>query len=166
MRNKRLLLLSLIMAGLGIALILDQGSSTANNLAVKPPLRSSATSIEGVRRSSTDTSVELLAIRPRPSPSEVRDAFATRNWSPARVETLPLAEPAPAAPPLPFTYLGKLKKDGEWVVFLAQQNQSYIGVAGDVLEDTYLIEQVSPPELVLRYLPLGETQTLSIGSGE
>lgn len=164
MRNKRLVLLSLIMAALGIAVILDQGSEPAETISAEPVTRSFVTSEER-RRHSAQAPVELLTIRPRPSPSEVRDAFATRNWNPTRTTTQPIPEPAATAPPLPFTYLGKLEQGGKWVVFLAAQDQSFIAATGEILKETYLVEQIKPAELVLRYLPTGETQTLSIGSG-
>jgi hypothetical protein len=78
----------------------------------------------------------------------------------------PLPAPAPAAPVLPFTYIGKKLEAGVWEVFLARGEQSFVVREGAVIENTYRIDKIAPPNLSLTYLPLGHTQNLSIGASE
>ena len=86
--------------------------------------------------------------------------FAVRSWTPP---PRPAATPErPSAPPLPFSYLGKEFDGSQWHVFLARQNAVLIVKADDVIEDTYRIESISPPIMTVLYIPLNESQQLSI----
>ena len=67
------------------------------------------------------------------------------------------------APPLPFTYLGKLIIDGEVVVFVSTPERNFAVRKGDLINGTYRIDRIAPPTLSLTYLPLNEKQTLEIG---
>ncbi len=53
-----------------------------------------------------------------------------------------------------------------WEVFLARGEQSFVVREGSVIENTYRIDQISPPNISLTYLPLGQSQSLSIGASE
>lgn len=86
--------------------------------------------------------------------------FAARSWAPP--PPTPAAPEKPSAPPLPFSYLGKEFDGSQWRVFLARQNAVLIVKANDVIEDTYRIERISPPIMTVLYLPLNESQQLSI----
>lgn len=71
----------------------------------------------------------------------------------------------PQAPPLPFTYRGRIRSGGTTTVFLARQNRESIARVGDVLDDTYRVERIDEGRMVLVYLPLGTQQTLSFAAG-
>lgn len=68
--------------------------------------------------------------------------------------------PPPQAPPLPFTYLGRIRSGETTTVFLARQNRESVARAGNILDGTYRVEKIDEDRLVLVYLPLGTQQTL------
>lgn len=96
------------------------------------------------------------------------DAFAMRSWTPPPEplppEPPPPVPPAPVAPPLPFTYIGKTLGEGRWEVYLAHGERTYILHDHDVLDGTYRVQSINPPLMVLTYLPLNQTQQLTIGA--
>ncbi|MEK6537156.1 MAG: hypothetical protein AABZ63_06700 [Actinomycetota bacterium] len=95
--------------------------------------------------------------------------FASKNWAnspPTRAGTLtpvtPVPPPAPSAPPLPFSYVGKLMDGDKLVIFLSRKDTKYSVSAGDVIDSSYHVEQVSESGVVFTYLPLNVKQTLTI----
>lgn len=73
--------------------------------------------------------------------------------------------PPPAAPPLPFTYFGRLAgPTGATSVFIASGSALLPVRPGDVIEGRYRVEQVSDEEIVFVYLPLGQRQILRVPS--
>jgi hypothetical protein len=70
--------------------------------------------------------------------------------------------PEPRAPPLPFTYLGRIRSGGATTVFLARQNRESVARVGDILDDTYRVERIDETRMVLVYLPLGTQQILAL----
>lgn len=101
-----------------------------------------------------------------------RDLFAGRSWTPPPlpVKALPPAAPAlPAAqvaPPLPFTYVGKKLEADVWEVFLQRGEQSFLVRTGATIEGTYRVDSITPQRLNMTYLPLGQSQSLSIGESQ
>lgn len=95
------------------------------------------------------------------------DLFRARSWEPPRApqRKAPEPPPAPVAPPLPFTYVGKWLERGETIVVLARDRQHYIVHAGENLDGTYVLESIDNDRLVIRYLPLNVAQVLSFSSG-
>jgi hypothetical protein len=82
--------------------------------------------------------------------------------SPPRAATreASVAPPAPQAPPLPYTYLGRIRSSGTTTVFLGRQNRESAARVGSIIDDTYRVEKIEEDSLVLLYLPLGTPQTL------
>lgn len=76
----------------------------------------------------------------------------------------PIQDSASAAPPLPFTVIGKQRNGQSWQVFLARPDQTFVVHEGDMLTNTYQVVTIAPPAMQLRYLPLNQIQTLMIGS--
>ena len=161
MGNRRLFALVALMATLALALVLDrQSSSTSVTTAESEPF---------IVATDAETTAEsaVLSIKPRASPSDMRDAFAVRYWTPPPKISAPAPQaPSVEAPPLPFTYIGTQRDTGRVLVFLTYENQTHIAEAGDVLADNYRVERIEPHRLTMRYLPTDEIQTLSIGSGK
>lgn len=97
------------------------------------------------------------------------DLFGRRDWTPAPPpqqavqEAAPPPPPPPSAPPLPFTYLGKAAADGSWEVFLARGDKTYVVRDKAVIDGTYRVDAIAPPNLTLTYLPLNQVQQLNIG---
>ena len=115
--------------------------------------------------------VQLGRLKRRASQEPDVDAFNIRNWEappapalPTVVAAVPLAPPA--APPLPFTYMGHLREspDGHVTVYLLQGEQSHVVRQGDIINQTYRVDAVSAEQVVFTYLPMKLTQILSYGS--
>jgi hypothetical protein len=113
---------------------------------------------------STPLLLDRLARRAPADPNQ--DAFAGRSWvapPPPVVEAPPAA---PSAPPLPFTYIGKMQEGetGPLTIYLAQGEQAYSVKKGDVIDKTYRVESMDATHIVLTYLPLAVKQTLTFGN--
>jgi len=92
--------------------------------------------------------------------------FARQDWTPPPPPAStapPPPAPPPSAPPLPFTYVGKSLQDGVWEIYLARGERSYLVRAGATIDNTWRVEAIRPPVLTLTYLPLGQSQQLTIG---
>ena len=108
----------------------------------------------------------------RARPLNPVDLFASKSWKPAAVlasvteqpQAVVAPEVVPVAPALPFQFVGRLDDRDDQQVFLQSGEKLYVVRRGDVIDDTYRIEQISATELSLVYLPLHLSQTLSVGS--
>ena len=93
--------------------------------------------------------------------------FTAKSWyvpPPPPPPPKPAPPPPPSAPPLPFSYLGKLQESpGHLVVFLVKGDRVYTVSAGDVIDGIYHVDEVAGDRLALTYLPLNIKQSLSIG---
>lgn len=108
--------------------------------------------------------LDRLARRAPAGPNQ--DAFAGRSWvapPPPAAEAPPAA---PSAPPLPFTYIGRMQEGetGPITIHLMQGEQSYSVKKGDVIDKTYRVESIDAAHIVLTYLPLATRQTLTFGN--
>ncbi len=103
----------------------------------------------------------LLKMNRQRLPENEKNMFAGKSWF---VPPPPPKAELPTAPPLPFVYMGKLAEEGEKVVILlTKQNRSYQVREGDVLDNTYRVDEVQPPVMTLTYIPLNIKQTIQIG---
>jgi hypothetical protein len=90
--------------------------------------------------------------------------FQPQSWNPPPPPPPKVqAAPPPMAPPLSFSYLGKMKQDGAWEVYLARGEKVFIARAGSIIEGVYQVNAIAPPTLSLTYLPLKQVQALTIG---
>ncbi|WP_288376849.1 hypothetical protein [uncultured Pseudomonas sp.] len=101
------------------------------------------------------------------------DLFPAQRWAAAPtlasvteqpIAPAPLAPVAASAPALPFQFVGRLDDRDDLQIFLQNGEKLYVVRQGDVIEDTYRLDRVSASELSLVYLPLHQSQTLSVGS--
>jgi hypothetical protein len=105
------------------------------------------------------------------------DAFAAHSWQPppppppvkkpvAAPEPAP-EPPPPAAPPLPFTFLGAFETAGaKQVFYLVEGDKVHAVTEGEIVNEIYQVETVTPEEMVLMYLPLKLRQTLALGGNK
>ncbi len=102
-----------------------------------------------------------------------RDLFPAQQWTAPQplatvteqpVNVAPLVTAAPTAPLLPFQFVGRMGDRDDLQVFLQSGEKLYVVRQGDVIDDTYRLDRVSANELDLVYLPLHQSQTLSVGS--
>jgi hypothetical protein len=116
--------------------------------------------------------LDLSKLRRGPVAEPDSDAFGPRSFrpAPAKVKGTPAPAalaappPPPQAPPLPFAYIGRLAEDRDITVFLAMGERNLVVKPGDVIDNTYKLEEVSDSAVVLTYLPLSQRQKLSIGA--
>jgi hypothetical protein len=103
-----------------------------------------------------------------------RNLFASSSWTPPPLPTKPMLPiPAPVttpvaatAPVFPFQYVGKKFEDNIWEVYLSRGDQSFLVREGGTLEGAYRIDTITPQRLTVTYLPLGQSQSLSIGESQ
>lgn len=175
--NKRQAILGAALAVAGwLALFGDK--SPANDIA-EPVARAAAQRLPAERgpaapakaTAKSDAEPTILALQPRetligPTLEEKKAAslFNSHSWTPPPPPPpKPPPPPPPAAPPMPFTYIGKKLEDSTWEVYLARGDQLVIVNTNSVIDNTYRVESIRPPQLVLTYLPLNQQQTLTIG---
>ena len=139
----------------GTAQVRTSGSGSTADLAAPLPLHaliSRAELIGGARAGKSDA------------------LFASQNWEPPPPPPPPPSRPLPPAPPvaptLPFMFLGKQLQDGVWQVFLARGDDTFIVHEHSIIDGTYRIDAIVPPQLSLTYLPMKHMQTLFIGGIE
>jgi len=96
-----------------------------------------------------------------------KNLFVSKSWyvpPPPPPPPKPLPPPPPTAPPLPFTYLGTFQESPDHlVIFLVKGDRIYTVSRGDVIDNTYRVEEAGGGKLMLRYLPLNIQQVLKIG---
>jgi hypothetical protein len=95
------------------------------------------------------------------APIDVADLFASRSWRKPEADAAALERPA--APPLPFTYLGRLHAAGSDTAYLAMGDRNLAVRSGDLIQDTYRVERVAGSAVTFRHLPTGTQQTLATG---
>lgn len=71
--------------------------------------------------------------------------------------------PAISAPPIQLKYIGKIKGDDNYLVFVGFNGKNYVVKEGDDIQQVYKIEKITPPTMTITYIPMGISQTMSIG---
>jgi hypothetical protein len=109
----------------------------------------------------------VAALREKdPSASASGNAFAPKSFyvPPPRPKAVaPPPPPPPTAPALPFRFMGILKEsETSTLVFLSRDDRLYSVRAGDVLDGTYRVDNISQDAVTFVYLPMNETQKLRI----
>ena len=93
--------------------------------------------------------------------------FSQHSWNPPPPPAPPpvaAAKPAPpTAPELPFSYIGKSLTEGRWEVFLSRGERTIIVQNKSVIDGVYRVDAITPPSMMLTYLPLNQVQQLTIG---
>ena len=60
--------------------------------------------------------------------------------------------------------MGRLAEDQSTTVFLTAGDRNLVVKPGDVIDNTYKVEQVTDSAVVLTYLPMNQRQTLATGN--
>jgi len=66
--------------------------------------------------------------------------------------------------PIGVQFVGRIGDREDLQIFLQSGEKLYVVRQGDVIDQTYRLDRVSANELDLVYLPLHQSQTLSVGS--
>ena len=86
---------------------------------------------------------------------------AARAFAPS-----PVVAEGPTVPPMPpFQYVGHWKKDGVTTVVLSDRGRNLLVRVPGAFDDRYHIVSVDENRLVLKVLPLGAVQTLTLSPG-
>lgn len=109
--------------------------------------------------------IALDKLKRAPVHANAVNVFASKSWYVPPPPPKALPPPPPTAPPLPFTYMGKLSDTpGNLTIFLVRGDQVYTVKPGDVIDTIYRVEGVNAGQLTLTYLPLDVKQTINIGN--
>jgi hypothetical protein len=157
--HRRLLLGGALIAGIAAA-SWEYGSEPATAALAKtgpPPARGRAP-VEQLPE------LELEKLELDKSPEPITNAFEPRSWAPPPPKINLPPPPPPQAPPLPYTYIGKMVEEGQTVVFLTRQERNYAVRSGDKLDNIYQVDDIKSNVMLLTYLPLNLQQSLMIGS--
>ena len=192
MNRRQWLLLALLLFAAWLALFADKtpygpvdtdvveatapraGSSAGAGVSSRPP--GETPRVSDVKDSAGKAAVQLAvaALIPRdrliPEHAEQqanRDLFPALTWIPPPPKPeKPLKPPPPMAPPLPFVYLGKKWEEGQWEAYLGSGEDVFIAREGMTLAGIYKVGSIQPPTMTLIYLPLKQSQTISIGGSQ
>jgi len=137
-------------------------AASASDAAKPEPVTAAASAPEAAKLNAT-------SVRPAFGATTAADPFQKLSFAPPPVvapTAPPAPPPAPRAPPLPFTFVGQLEQGaGKPAAFLARGEDLIVAAAGDVLDNTYRVDSLTPTEIVFTYLPLNERQTIALAGG-
>jgi len=100
--------------------------------------------------------VDLFYIKPKVIPAPP---------PPSRVTPAPVADltpPPPVAPPLPFTYVGKMVEENKLTIYASKAGRNYILKEADMIEGMYSVKSIDSEKVIFEYLPLQFEQILVI----
>ena len=100
--------------------------------------------------------------RPGLDPFRPPPSVAVQPVKPGPIEP----PPQPAAPPLPFAYLGRWVDAGAVTVFLSQGDRNYAVKVGETIDGAWRLEGIEDGQLAFLYLPLHTRQGLRLGESE
>jgi hypothetical protein len=80
----------------------------------------------------------------------------------ARNAAVVQAPPQPVAPPVPYRVAGQVVHDGAMEVVLANGERVSTVREGDVLDETYRVQSITPDSVTLVYLPLNMPQQIQV----
>lgn len=120
----------------------------------------------GVHPRAKDTAQQVIALNQLKQTRTVTDSselFRPKSWY---IPPPPPPAPPPpvaTAPPLPFSFLGKVQKPGGKVtIFLSDKDRVYLVHGGETLGDSYRVDGIEHGKLALTYLPLKKKQYLNL----
>lgn len=134
--------------------------------AVSTPLRNtSRPTADGVSQPDAGVAASVALPRRHWREDAVNDPFRPITWF---VAPRPRAAPAvrPQAPPVPFSYFGKMTEGDVPYAFLYHGNKVLVVRPGDVLANAYRVESIAPESVSLTYLPLNTRQIVPLGEME
>ena len=94
--------------------------------------------------------------------------FESQNWLPPPPKPTPAERakaarpPPPVAPPLPYTFAGRLVHDGKLSLLLAKGDEVIPIKEGETLDGVYKVESITQTQITLVYLPLNQKQTIPV----
>lgn len=116
-----------------------------------------------IKPGSPEPELRLAALDSRNIGELKTDIFTNKSWYVPPPVT-PQPPPKPTAPPLPFTFLGRMIENGVAVVFVSNRDSNQVVRVGEVVDRVWRVDAIEATRMVLTYLPLNETKYLILGS--
>jgi hypothetical protein len=88
--------------------------------------------------------------------------FSPESWQASAPKISAPPPPPPSAPPMPYKFVGRLLQEGRLTVFLSKGDSVFPAKEGETLDGTYRVDAIRATQIDLVYLPLGQTQSVSI----
>jgi hypothetical protein len=116
--------------------------------------------------------LDIALLGARAAGGSGRDLFPAVDWEQnAREEEVrrrppprPAPPPPPQAPPVPFTYMGKLVEDGKATAFLVQGDRNVIAREGETLAGGWRVDAIGEQSMTFTYESLNQQRTLSFAA--
>lgn len=102
---------------------------------------------------------------PPPAAAVLGQGFSPVAARPVVVAPVPAAPVLPAVPTVPqpdFSYLGRMVREGQTVVFLARGEDVEVVELGGMVGHDWRVDRIAADSVELRYLPLNETRRLAV----
>ncbi len=106
--------------------------------------------------------IDLAKLQRPASPAAQGDPFAPRSFAPPPQPVRAARAEKPSAPPLPFTYVGRVTQDGVTEVFVTRGDELISIAAGQNIDTEYRVDAVSGSRIAFTYLPLKTKQSLEL----
>ena len=84
----------------------------------------------------------------------------------AVADTSDLFRTVPVAPPLPFTFMGKVVKDGKLTFFISDNERVYLVHGGETIANNYHVDGIENGRLAFTYLPMKQKQYIELSGGQ
>lgn len=164
--SRRTLILFTALAGTLAATAWVSGNDDEVVAPVERPYRSgSAQSEYGKSAQEAEMpELQLAALDTRGLDDMKTDLFPVKSWY-VPPPSPPRAPAKPIAPPLPFTYIGRMIEDDGTAVFVTEQDRNRILRVGDVIDHVWRVDAIETSRMKFTYLPLNETKYLALGAG-
>jgi hypothetical protein len=108
--------------------------------------------------------IPLERLKRTKMPVKKTDVFGAKSWYVPPPPPPPAPPPPPTAPPLPFSFLGKIQEPtGKVTIFLSGVDRVYLVSTGQTIDNTYHVDGIEEGKLALTYLPLQIKQFLDMG---
>jgi hypothetical protein len=121
-------------------------------------------SAEGSQDAAQDKRAGRYALPERAPLGEPRaELFGTRSWQPLAPKVA-AARSAPAVPPMPYRFAGKLLQEGRLQILLARDDVVIPVREGDTLDGAYRVESIGEAQITLLYLPLKHKESIPVSS--
>lgn len=158
--HRRIVLTGTLAATIAVTLVFGENNPPPGERVIVSALEPSRVNLPPAPK---PVRIEMEKLARMPPTTGGSDPFAAKSWAPQRTaaRVIPPPESVPAAPPLPFEYVGQMEGRDGLVAYLAREGEFLSAKAGDALGADYRLESVSPEALTIVYVPLNERQTLS-----
>lgn len=112
-----------------------------------------------------DENIPWIEIVRAPIAAPENNPFSDNAWRPPPPPPpKPEAPPAPMAPPFPYSYAGRMGSEEKPLLLFVSNDKSVSARVGELIDSAWRVEAVDETSISLRYLPLDQTQSISLGS--